>query len=318
MQPWEIIKKRAIETLVIWKQHQPDLRVNNQGHLELDTLIHQFEPLAQQCVLTQHQQDDAERAAQASLEKLKLLGTHVPHIIEGQLYDNAPLITALKKVFQSRPRTVAGILARMRDLYPLWLMADQALAAFTPPHPPIARRLQEIPHSAAMAKELLDGYNEQINQAGQARKANNVQKAAMQAHARRVDKLNKNWYKIVSNSFEAGTAGQEALRKIPTEKGTLVPAVLEIKSLKQGGGQGLHIIIRYAPKGGERSTRRRLRWQILGQEEDYAHEQPLDRQGNTLGPFEPGTTLQIVAEVANSAGTRTSAPRTITIEPPIR
>jgi hypothetical protein len=317
MQPWEITLKRAHTTHTLWKQHCPDLRVSNQGYLDMETLINQFEPLAQQNVTTQDTLDHAERTAQDTLEKLALLGTHVPHIIQGQLYDNAPLMAALKKVFQHRPRTVAGILARMRDLYPLWLMADQALAALPEPQPPITRRLQKIPHSAAMAKTLLDGYNEQINQAGQARKAHNVQKAAMQAHDQHTDQLNKNWYKIVSNSFEPGTAEHEALNKIPTEKGALVPAVLEIKSLKQGGEQGQQIIIRYPPKGGERSTRRRVRWQILGVDEDYAHEQPLDRKGNTLGPFEPGTTLQIIAEVANSAGTRTSAPRTITIEAPL-
>ena len=317
MQPWEITLKRAQTTHVVWKTHWPDLRVGSQSYLNLEALIGQFEPLAQQCVVTQRAQDDAERAAQATLEKLQLLGTHVPHIIQGQLDDNAPLMTALKKVFQHRPRTVAGILARMRDLYPLWLMADEALAAFTPPHPPITRQLQKIAHSAAMAKTLLDGYNEQIHLAGRARKANHVQKAAMQAHDKRVDQLNKNWYKVVKSSFEQGTSEYEALKRIPTEKGALVPAVLEIKSLKQGGGQGREVIIRYAPKGGERSTRRRVRWQVIGVDEDYAHELPLDRKGNTLGPFEPGTTLQIIAEVANSAGTRSSAPRMITIEEPL-
>lgn len=317
MQPWEITLKRAHTTHALWKTHWPDLRVGSQGYLDMETLIHQFEPLAQQSVASQDALDDAERAAQATLEKLQLLGTHVPHIIQGQLHDNAPLMAALKKVFQHRPRTVAGILARMRDLYPLWLMADEALAAFTPPHPPITRRLQKIDHSAAMAKTLLDGYNEQINLAGRARKTHNVKKAAMQAHDQRVDKLNKNWYKVVRNSFEPGTAEREALKRVPTEKGALVPAVLEIKSLKQGGEQGRQVIIRYAPKGGERSTRRRVRWQVIGVDEDYAHELPLDRKGNTLGPFEPGTTLQIIAEVANSAGTRSSAPRMITIEEPL-
>lgn len=309
--------KRAHATYVLWKTHWPDLRVNNQGHADLETLIHQFEPLAQQCIVAQRELDEAERAAQDTLEKLRLLGTHVPHIIEGQLDDHASLMTGLKKVFQHRPRTVAGILARMRALYPLWLMADEALAAFTPPHPPITRRLQKVSHNAAMAKTLLDGYNELINLAGRARKTNHAQKAAMKTHDQRVDQLNKNWYKVVKSSFEQGTAEFEALRRIPTEKGALVPAVLEIRSLKQGGGKGREVIIRYAPKGGERSTRRRVRWQVVGVDEDYAHELPLDRKGNTLGPFEPGTTLQIIAEVANSAGTRSSAPRMIMIEEPL-
>jgi hypothetical protein len=50
---------------------------------------------------------------------------------------------------------------------------------------------------------------------------------------------------------------------------------------------------------------------------DFVHEMPLDPSGNALGPFVPGQVMHILTEVSNSAGTRSTAPRTITIEEPI-
>lgn len=317
MQPWEITLKRAYETLAIWKLHAPGAKVRGEGHEVLEALIDQFEPMAQACVTSQDEVDAATRAAQDTLAKLKLLGTRVPQIIEAQLDDNEPLMTGLRVIYRTSPRTEATILTRMRELYPFWLLADEAMAAQTPPQPPITRRIQGLPHSAAMAKALLDGYNNEVQEVGKMNKQHAVTLAAQAALDQRVDSLNKRWYKMVSNSFEAGSAEHEALDKIPTEQGALVPTVLEIKSVKQAGEAGRQVIVRYAAKGGERATRRWLKWQVLGVDADYVNELPLDPKGNTLGPFEVGTELRIIAEVANSAASRTSAPRSITITAPV-
>ena len=49
----------------------------------------------------------------------------------------------------------------------------------------------------------------------------------------------------------------------------------------------------------------------------FDHSAPLDASGNALGPFVVGQTVSVITEVSNSAGTRTTAPRTIVIEEPI-
>ena len=43
----------------------------------------------------------------------------------------------------------------------------------------------------------------------------------------------------------------------------------------------------------------------------------LDASGNALGPFVEGQVVRIITEVSNSSGTRTTAPRTITLTEPI-
>ena len=63
MQPWEITLKRAIQTLPIWKQHAPGIKLRGEGHEVLEALIDQFEPMAQACVTSQDEVDDATRAA---------------------------------------------------------------------------------------------------------------------------------------------------------------------------------------------------------------------------------------------------------------
>ena len=74
----------------------------------------------------------------------------------------------------------------------------------------------------------------------------------------------------------------------------------------------------YAAGGGRHATRRLIRWQVEGVDPDLDLEAPLETGGNTLGPFAVGQVIRMVTEATNSSGTRTSAPRTITIEPPFR
>lgn len=57
-----------------------------------------------------------------------------------------------------------------------------------------------------------------------------------------------------------------------------------------------------------------VKWQLVGVNDGLYNETPLDKTGNTLRPFDAGTELRIIAEVANSVGIRTTAPRSIVIE----
>ena len=88
--------------------------------------------------------------------------------------------------------------------------------------------------------------------------------------------------------------------------------------VKQGGQSGLEVLVTYAAGGGRHATRRLIRWQVEGVDPDLDLEAPLETGGNTLGPFAVGQVIRMVTEATNSSGTRTSAPRTITIEPPFR
>jgi len=313
MQSWEDIKTRAIETLAVWRNRAPDLKVGTEGVEVLEGYIDGFEPLAQDLVRVQHDYDETTRAVEASLEKLKLLGVKVPQMIEGHLHDNEELLTELRKIYRTSPRTEATILVRARELYPIWLLADEAMAALAQPQPPITRRIQKVAHTAAMLKELVDGYSDLIKEMKLQAKLLAASKGRLLALAEATDVLNKRWFKLMNNTFDPGSAEHEALDRISTEPFAKVPVVLEILSVKQGGLQGRQALIRYAKKGGDHATRSFVRWQVVGVDADFVNELPLERQGNTLGPFEAGTELRIIAEVANSVGSRKTAPRSLVI-----
>ena len=313
MQPWEATKKRAQESLAVWVRYVPDLRVGAEGPEVLEDNIARFEPLAQEVTGLQDAYDATLRAAQASLDKLKLLGVKVPPMIEAHLHDNEGLLEELRKIYRTAPRSEATILMRARELYPIWLLADEAMAAMVPSQPPITRRIQKVGHSAALLKALLDGYSDLIKETSWQAKRLAASKAELRELTEATDVLNKRWFKVMDSAFDPGSDEHAALEGISTEPFAKVPVVLEIRSVKQGGLKGRQVLIRYAKTGGDHATRLFVKWQEVGVDTDFVNQEPLDKAGNALGPFEPGTELRIIAEVANSVGSRTSAPRSIVV-----
>src|SRR5437773_2183095 len=77
MEYWEITLDRSQKTLPVWNQYLPDLNIGTQGPDALEALIDGFEPLVQARVAAQDVADAAFRDVQASLLKMKILGTAV-------------------------------------------------------------------------------------------------------------------------------------------------------------------------------------------------------------------------------------------------
>jgi len=65
------------------------------------------------------------------------------------------------------------------------------------------------------------------------------------------------------------------------------------------------------------ATTKLVKWKVVGVDVGFDNSATLDPSGNTLGPFLVGQVVQMMTEVSNSGGTRTSAVWTITIETPI-
>jgi len=317
MQYWEITKDRAQTSLTVWAQYAPTLKIGTQGTTELEALIAQYEPLVQQRAVKQDDADAAYRAQLSVLQKLKLLGTKVPQIIEGHLGDNALLMKDLKDVFQINPRTEGTVLERARALYPVWVRANAALAALTPAAPPIKRVLQGVEQTAVMFKALLDSYTTKVQDTSDTEGLLKATKQELTELNDATDKLIKSWYKIMKASYDPGSAAYEALSSIPTEGGTPTPDTIEINTVVQGGEDGLHVEADYLPGGGAHATTELLKWMVVGVDLDFTHSVPLTEAGNTIGPFTVGQVVKLITEATNSSGTRTSAVRTITIEPPI-
>lgn len=317
MEYWEITKNRAQLTLPVWVEYLPTTKIGTRGTTDYTALIAGYEPLVQNRTTAQDTFDAAFRAAQSSLLKMKVLGTKVPAIIEAQLDENEAIMKDVDDLYANSPRTEGTILKRARELYPVWVRANTALAALTPAQPPITREIGGVPHTAVMLKALLDGYTNVVQAVKDTEEALNGKRVALREHDRTVDQLNKRWYKLAKNTFDAGSAASEALDGIPTETGTAAPETIEIATVNQGGEGGLQVLVNYVPGGGDHATTKLVKWQVVGTDAGFAHSAPLDASGNALGPFAVGTTVKIITEVSNSAGTRTVAPRTIILQVPI-
>ena len=317
MEPWEVNKQRAEITLPLWIRLLPTLRINGQGPTDLNSLIQGYEPAVQARTAAQDTFDEAYRNVQDALLKMKILGTKVPQIIEGLLDENAHLMKDVNDLYATAPRTEATILKRARDLHPVWVRANAALAALTPSQGPITRPIAGVVWTAATLKTLVDGYTE-LHQAMQAQSdALEEERSALRVLDRSVDQLSKRWYKVAKASLEEGTEAYGALAAIPTEGGTPAPDPVEIATVTQGGEGGLQVLLAYVPGGGDHATTKLVKWQVVGVDAGFDHSAPWDASGNALGPFAVGKVVKVLTEMSNSSGTRSAAARTITIGPPI-
>ena len=243
MEYWEDTKNRAQLTRAAWEQYVPALKIGTQGFAELEGLIGQFEPAAQARTAAQDDLDTAYRAVQGALLKMKVLGTKVPKVIEGQLDENEGLMRDLNEVYKINPRTEATILKRARELYPVWVRANTALAALTPAQPPITRVIQGVAFTAAMLKSLLDGYTALIATNNDKQEVLDTARTTLRTLDRDTDQLNKRWYKVVKASYDPGSPAYDALAGIPTEPGTPLPEPVEIDTVTQGGDDGLQVLV---------------------------------------------------------------------------
>ncbi len=316
MEYWEDTKNRAQITLPIWETHLPTLKIGTLGSTDLETLIDGFEPLVQARTLAQDDFDEAEREVARSLLKMKILSLKVPAMIEAQLSENASIMDDVDDLHAVVPRSEPTILKRARMLYPVWVRANTALAALTPTQPAITRVIAGTAYTAALLKGLLDGFTDVVKDMRDKDSVLNVKRADLRTHDRAADQLIKRWYKAAKATAEPGSDLETALEAVPTEQGTPAPDPIEIASLTQGGDGGLQVLVAYVPGGGDHATTKLVKWR-KNAEVDFPHSAPLDASGNALGPFAVGDVVTVITEVSNSSGTRTVAPRNITVETPI-
>jgi|GEM_PF-2387506 len=217
MEFWEVTKQRAQQTLPVWSRHTLALRIGGQGIAELGALIAGFEPLVQQRALAQDAFDAAFRAGQDARRRMQVLGTKVPALIVAQLDENAALMQEVDALYATTPRTESSILKRLRELLPVWQRANAALAALNTAQPPITRRVDGVPYTAALAQMLLDGYPAAVGMLATQAEALNTSRASLRGHDHTADRLNKRWYKIAKAQSDPGSGLRGALEGITTE-----------------------------------------------------------------------------------------------------
>ena len=317
MEYWEVTKARAQETLPVWQQHLPTQNIGGKSHTDLAAYIGQFEPAATARTVAQDAFDGAARIAASGLAVMKKLCVFIPQLIEAQLEEDELLIQDVDDLYGTPLKSEATILTRMRDLLPVWVRANAALAAKTPAQAPIVKEVAGVVYTVALAQTLFEGHTPRINVMKDKEVTLEKKRSDLRALDRAVDSLNKRWYKAAKALADTDPALTDALEGITTEGGAAAPDTYEIDELTQGGDGGLQVLVSYLPGGGDHATTRNVKWKIDGVDADFAHSAPLDPSGNALGPFTVGQTIVVITEVSNSVGTRTTAPRTITIQPPV-
>lgn len=316
MEYWEVTLNRAQQTLPVWVQHFTELTIGEATSDSLSDLMDGFEPLVQARVAAQDVFDAAFRARQAALATMRVLGTRVPEIIDGQLRENEGLMKDLKDVYKAQPRDESSILKRLRLLLPVWVRANTALAGMGGGMAPVTRTVGGVLYTVALAQTLLDGFTEVVKAQSDKLELLDSARADLRAHDKECDDLNKRFYKVAKAMSDEGSPGMEALLGITVEPSTPAPETVEIDHITQGGEDGLQALVAYVPGGGAHATSKRVLWKVEGVDAEF-QQAALDFSGNALGPFAVGQVVKIYTEVENSVGVRSTAVRTMTVEVPI-
>ncbi len=232
MEYWEVSKKRADISLPIWRKHTPGLHMGILGSADLQARIDGFEPLLQARVAAQDDLDAAERKLARTLQIMKTLSIKVPAIIEAQLSENDGIVAAVNDLQAVAPKAEGTILKRAQMLYPAWVRADAALAALTPAQPAIARVIEGTAYTAALLKDLLDGFANVVQERQEMKSALKRKQAELRTHHRATDKLVKRWYKHAKALAEEGSDLESALEAVPKEPGASATKPARITKLK--------------------------------------------------------------------------------------
>ena len=86
-----------------------------------------------------------------------------------------------------------------------------------------------------------------------------------------------------------------------------------IAQVTQGGEEGRQVAVSYEPFVAGEGVSAKIKWRVAGAEPGVFEEAALVADGNTLGPFPAGAEVTLFTEVSGPAGSRSTAPRTITI-----
>ncbi|MGB8166474.1 MAG: hypothetical protein WCF18_03215 [Chthoniobacteraceae bacterium] len=309
------MQNRAGQTAAVIKKFIPALKVGNSGAAELLALSGALDGLAQGRDTALAAFDAANNAESQGFLTLRRLVLGLPQAASGELDEEVPAEGALESLLDAAyavvPRTTELAIERGQKLASALEKIDAFLTAQIPPRGPItsggkgrAELLAAIAAQPGLEQTMEDAA------AGVSAARNSLAQGA-----RGLDRLNKRFYEKLQSEARDNAALSEGLGQIDTETDNL-PETLGIRSLLQGGDDGLHLLVGYDNGTGGGATTKTLEWQVAGVDADFTHSVPVDASGNALGPFKVGQTIQIRTRAANANGARTSSVRTFTITKP--
>ncbi len=295
---WEITHERAVPTQALWGM-QPTFELNQLTRTQHATLTDSLPALAQVRDNMENDLTQALAAKHTVFDKLSNLGVRMPGLIDGLLEDEDELKDQLDAIYAVDAfGSENSALRRARLLLPLWTDVNAARAAATPVKPALTIDYQTTPVAVADLSATIDAAL--LAQKTEAEKQRDVtnSKSALRTADRKLDRANKRWYKAWLLAFPVGTPeGDAAFSQIPTEAGTPVPSVLAILSATPLADR--RVTLTLDPNGGAHATTKELQ-SLLPGETEFGHSTPITGNEVTVGPFDPGATIQFRTRVANS------------------
>lgn len=299
---------RADQTVPVWQTHFAALIVSKMNGSGLRVLADALVGTAQLRDNKLQDLDDARQARDILTGKIHLLVVKVPALIAGALSEEPHIVADLDKVYAIVPDTLESCVARAQKLVPVWKAANTFLAAQVPPLPVLTRNGKTVADLEALILQAAPALSVVAMRESEAA----TLRGTLRRDAQRVDRINKAAFKAMSALADAGTPAFDALATITTTSTSLLPDTLGIRSVRQGGTNGLQVLVNYEPSTIEPGETRELQYMRDGIDADWTTI-AVDPSGNAIGPFVVGQTIRLRTAVTNAHGTRNSGPRRLVI-----
>lgn len=312
MELYQFCQNRANQTIAVINQHIPGLTVGGLTAATLSSLCANLDGLAQTRETKVADEDAARNAENLAFRALRTLVLSLPAAADAELDDdNAEedkLASLLDEVYSVTPRTTESAVARGRKLVAALTKINAWLASRVPPRPAITaggKSLTDL-NTALTNMPALEQAIE--NTAAAARDARND----LHSNTRALDRLNKRFYKKLQAEARTNPDLAAALHQIQTENSNL-PETLSILSVLQSGPDSLHVTVNYIAGTGTGATSMDLEWMVEGVDPDFINSTSVNGGSTEIGPFSLGHVIHVRTRTTNANGTRTSAPRTLTL-----
>lgn len=299
---------RADQTVPVWQIHFGALIVSKMNGSGLRVLADALVTTAQLRDNKLQALDDSRQARDLICAQIHLLDVKVPALIAASLSEEPHILADLDKVYAIVAETFSACVARAQKLVPVWKATNAFLAAQSPALPPITRNGKTVANLETLIAQATPAESAVAALESEA----GTLRGTLRRDAQRVDRINKAAYKGMMALADPGTPGMDALGTISTESTSLLPDTLGIRSISQGGTNGLQVLVNFEPSTIEPGETRELQYMRDGIDADWTTI-AVDASGNALGPFVVGQTIRVRTSVTNSHGTRNSGPRRLVI-----
>ncbi len=300
---WQIAHARATQTQGVWALKN-DFEVQGKN---FDTHLNLMEDVITAATNTETA-DNAWDTTQTTLvteyEFLKSMNSAIYQRLDSEVEDPDPLQKDVDQIGGVAATSRALIDDRTLRTVAAWEKINAALAVRLPAlGPVVVRGITQAAYQARWAALPSKKLAEE-----QALGAWRDKNSLLSAAARKLDRLNKDWYKAWKSEFPAGTPQGDALVGVDTEDGGKKPEILVIGEVKQ---EGLSLRVSYAADSGQHATVKDLLFKIEGVNTEPQRTPADVVAGNLIGPFTVGQVIRLRTDVGNSVDASELSPEQV-------